>query len=216
MKDLLQHFSGGFGGVNIAGATNITYTTIPTGAGGIYGIIVTSSLACANPNNADDTLEITVIPTVVPAVGITATVDTVCTGDPVLFTAIPVGGGSNPSFQWTVDGNLAGGNYDTLNVTSPSTSYTVSVQIISNAPCASPATATDSYSINVRPTPIPAVSITLSDDTVCAGMPVSFTATPTNGGSPPVYQWYLNTVAIPGANTAVYNTTPVNPRMCIV
>ena len=198
------------GGVNIAGATNITYTTIPTGAGGIYGIIVTSSLACANPNNADDTLEITVIPTVVPAVGITATVDTVCTGDPVLFTAIPVGGGSNPSFQWTVDGNLAGGNYDTLNVTSPSTSYTVSVQIISNAPCASPATATDSYSINVRPTPIPAVSITLSDDTVCAGMPVSFTATPTNGGSPPVYQWYLNTVAIPGANTAVYNTTPVN------
>ena len=197
------------GGVNIAGATNTTYTTTPA-ATDIYGVIITSSLACANPNNAIDTILMTIIPNVTPGVSITATVDTVCTGDPVVFTAHPVNGGANPSYQWTVDGNLAGGNYDTLHVNSPASSYIVAVQIISNAPCATPASATNNYNINVRPTPVPAVAITLSDDSVCAGTPVSFTASPTNGGTAPAYQWQLNGSNIAGANGSTYNTTPVS------
>ncbi len=198
------------GGVNIAGETNATYSTTPPVGPGIYGVVVTSSLACAVPNNATDTILMTVIATVVPAVSITATVDTVCSGDPVVFTAHPINGGGAPSYQWTVDGNLAGGNYDTLHVNSSSTSYIVAVQIISNAPCASPASANTNYNITVRPTPVPSVSITATDTSVCAGTPVTFTATPVSGGSAPTYQWLLNGVAIPGANSAVYNTTPVN------
>jgi gliding motility-associated-like protein len=196
-------------GINIPGATNITYTTTPAGTG-IFGVIITSSLSCAVPNTAIDTLLMTIIPAVVPAVSITATIDTVCAGDPVIFTAHPVNGGSNPSFQWTVNGSFAGGNYDTLNVISPATSYAVTVQIISNAPCASPASASSTYNIYVRPTPVPSVDITLSDDSVCAGDPVTFTASPTNGGPGPVYQWLLNGVPIAGAVSPSYTTTPVN------
>jgi len=197
------------GGVNIGGATNVTYTTTPPGTG-IYGVIITSSLACANPNNGIDTILMTVIPTVVPAVSITATIDTVCAGDPVLFTALAVNGGPGPTYQWTVDGNLAGGNYDTLHVNSPATSYTVAVQIISNAPCPSPATATNTYNINVRPTPVPAVVITQTDDSVCAGSPVTFTATPTNPGTAPTYQWLLNNNPIAGATNTTYTATPAS------
>ncbi len=197
-----------FAGANIAGATDITYSTTPA-ATGIYNCIVTSSLACANPNTANDTILMTVIPTVVPAVTITSTIDTICAGDPVILTAHPVNGGTAPSYQWTVGGILSGGNFDTLHVTGQS-SFIVAVQIISNAPCAVPATATNNYNIFVRPTPVPSVAITLSDDTVCAGTPVSFNATPTNGGSAPTYQWLLNGTPIAGATDSSYTTTPAN------
>ena len=82
-------------------------------------VIITSSLTCSNPNNANDTMLITVVPTVAPGVSITATVDTVCQGDVVVFTAHPVNGGTSPTYQWTVDGTNSGGNFDTLNVSSP-------------------------------------------------------------------------------------------------
>lgn len=193
--------------VNIAGATNITYTTTPPGTG-TYGVIITSSLACANPNTANDTILITVVPAVTPGVSITSSLDTVCAGEPILFTAHPVNGGGSPTYQWTVDGNLAGGNYDTLTVYAPATSYIVGVQIISNAPCASPATATNTYNINVRPTVVPSVDVTVSDDTVCAGTPVNFAAVPAGGGTAPTYQWLLNNNPIAGATNPTYNATP--------
>jgi len=196
-------------GSNIAGATNNTYTTTPA-ATGTYGVIIISSLTCSNPNNANDTILMTVIPTVTPAVSVTATVDTVCQGDVVTFTAHPVNGGTNPTYAWTVNGTGQGGNYDTLNVASPAGSYTVSVTITSNAQCPSPATATNTYNIFVRPTPVPDVSITLSDDTVCENTAVTFTAAPTNGGTAPTYQWYLNGGQIAGATNTTYNTTPVS------
>ena len=196
-------------GVDIAGATNDTYTTSPPGTG-TYGVIITSSLTCSNPNNANDTILMTVVPTLAPSVSITATTDTVCEGDPIVLTALAVDAGSNPSYQWTVNGTLQGGNFDTLNWNAGPTPFNVSVQIISNAPCPLPATATSNFNIFVWPTPVPDVSIALSDDTVCESTPVTLTAAPTNGGTTPTYQWLLNTAPIAGATNTTYTTTPVN------
>ncbi|MCD6063492.1 MAG: hypothetical protein K0R82_1403, partial [Flavipsychrobacter sp.] len=47
------------------------------------------------------------------------------------------------------------------------------------------------------------------NDTICEGETVTFVAIQTNPGPTPVYQWYKNQVAIPGANSLLYLTQSV-------
>ncbi len=53
------------------------------------------------------------------------------------------------------------------------------------------------------------VTIVASNNPVCAGTPVTFTATPANGGSAPAYQWKVNGVNV-GLNSAAFSYTPAN------
>lgn len=69
------------------------------------------------------------------------------------------------------------------------------------------------YSINfilsVLSVPTPSVSITASATTICTGIPVTFTAIPTDGGTDPVYQWQVNGVN-KGNNSTVFTTSALN------
>ncbi|RYG64531.1 hypothetical protein EON64_13800, partial [archaeon] len=63
-------------------------------------------------------------------------------------------------------------------------------------------TYTETVTINASPASVtPSVSTIASASTICEGDPVTFTATPTNGGANPQFQWTVNGVNV-GTNTA--------------
>src|SRR5215813_8179153 len=78
----------------------------------------------------------------------------------------------------------------------------------SSLACANPASATsNAITMTVTGTVIPTVSIAASPgSTICAGTNVTFTATPTNGGATPSYQWKLNGNNV-GTNSNQYQSS---------
>ena len=50
------------------------------------------------------------------------------------------------------------------------------------------------------------ISETTGTDTICAGVQVAYTAVPTNGGSSPIYHWYLNGFLIPSLTGSVFSS----------
>ncbi len=68
----------------------------------------------------------------------------------------------------------------------------------------------DSVIINVIPTLTPSLLVTASENPVFTGTIVTFTATPTNGGVNPDYQWYVNGVKQEGATNTTFDYTPTN------
>ncbi|GIV43229.1 MAG: hypothetical protein KatS3mg035_0352 [Bacteroidia bacterium] len=200
-------------GVNIPGATGSTYTTTTLNNGDQINVVMTSNAACASPATVNsNTITMTVNPNVTPSVSITASSNPICSGQSVTFTATPTNGGSSPTYQWQLNGvNIPGATGSTYTTNSLSNGDQIRVIMTSNASCASPTTATSSaITMTVNPNVTPSVSITASSNPICSGQSVTFTATPTNGGSSPTYQWQLNGVNIPGATGSTYTTSSLS------
>lgn len=187
------------------GANSTGYSYAPAN-GDVVSCELTSNAACAvTPVAASNLVAMTVNPLLTPSVNVTATQNNVCAGTPVMFTAIPTNGGTAPAYQWLVNGLNAGGNNATYSY-APANGDLVSCKLTSNATCVTTATAiSNTTSINVAPSIVPVVSITANPASgVAIGQPVTFTATVTNAGANPLYQWRKNGTDISGATQASY------------
>jgi photosystem II stability/assembly factor-like uncharacterized protein len=139
------------------------------------------------------------------SVSITTPGSTVCSGAPITFTATPVNGGDNPTYQWNVNGINAGTNSPVFTTSSLADKSQVSVQMTSSLSCVQPLSATSNgVNINVLSSTTPAVAISASATSICTGTNVLFSATTTNGGSTLQYQWKKNGQNI-GTNSDKYN-----------
>lgn len=139
-----------------------------------------------------------------PSVNIQASSTTICAGNLVTFTATSTNGGTAPSFQWQVNGNNVGTNSATYSSNTLNNGDLVRC-IINSSTCLTATDTSNVVSLTVHASVIPSVSIAASATTVCTGSIVIFTATPTNGGPAPSYQWKLNGTIV-GTDSTIYIT----------
>ncbi|MCW3082637.1 MAG: hypothetical protein JWP12_3 [Bacteroidetes bacterium] len=199
-------------GVN-AGTNSPTFVTTTLTNGNTVTCVLTSNATCATGNPAtSNTITMTVNPNLPVSVSIAASpATTICAGTSVTFTATPTNGGTTPAYQWKVNGVNAGTNSPTFTTTTLTNGNTVTCVLTSNATCAtgSPATS-NTITMTVNPNLPVSVSIAASPaGTICFGTNVTFTATPTNGGTTPAYQWKVNGVNV-GTSSTTYSSATLN------
>ncbi|MDB5253355.1 MAG: cell surface receptor domain protein [Flaviaesturariibacter sp.] len=115
---------------------------------------------------------------VAPTVTIIAESSTICEASPARFSAITTNGGTNPVYQWQVNGvNVAtnpGVNGSLLTIFAPVNNDAVKVTLTSNAGCITTPTATSNIiTLNITPGFRATGSITAGSQ--CTGQPIPFT-----------------------------------------
>jgi len=168
--------------------------------------VLTSDANCATGNPAtSNTVTITVNPNLPVSVTIAADATTICDGTNVTFTATPTNEGANPQYQWYLNGSVDGTNSNTYSNNLLSNTDEIYCVLTSDATCTTGSPATSNTVAMTVNSNLP-VSVTIAADatTICDGTNVTFTATPTNGGANPQYQWYLNG-SVDGTNSNTYS-----------
>jgi gliding motility-associated-like protein len=128
----------------------------------------------------------------------------VCTGGQLILSAPAVSGITyiigNPA------AGLGGGHYDSTavfnNVTTAYSGTWIAVASSTNG-CTSDTART---TVVVNPAVAPTVTISATATNICTATPVSFTATTSNPGNSPVYQWLLNGQKV-GTNSPTYSSS---------
>jgi hypothetical protein len=172
-------------------------------------VMITSNASCASPNTATSNLIIIsgTNGTITPVISISASQSTICgSTSAITYSASASNFGTSATYQWYKN-NLPVGISNLLYVdNSPVTGDEVHCVLTGNASCTNTASTT-SNSILLTYTSssiVPTISISASQTSICASTTqVVYTASATNGGANPIYQWYKNGVAI-GTNSVNY------------
>ena len=193
-------------GSGIVVGTNQTYTT---GIAGAYRVMVSNANGCTGYDTVQLMTTTTPVVTNNPPL-----IKTICTGE--LTNIMLTGNVPEVLFNWTVtltSGNISGFQADSgllINQTLINIGATVGVVTYHITPkigdCAG--TPVDFAVIVNVGNPVD-VSITPSINNSCAGTIVAYTATPTNPGTNPTYQWKVNTLNA-GFNSPIFTYLPIN------
>ena len=196
VSDSVSICSGSNAVITASGATN--YTWLPaTGVVSTNNNVLTAdptsytvySVTGSTNGCPGDTAHTRVFvnPVVTPSVSIQTTPGlTVCANEMITHQAIVVSGGSHPSYQWILNGVLAGNSATFTQMEAGS--YSIQCILTSNAPCATHSTDTSAaVQITVNPSPVEYVT-----DTFCAGASYAFHGQQLN--APGTYYDTLSTV----------------------
>jgi hypothetical protein len=201
-----QSTNGGSTWTNISGATSNTYSFSCSTTQSGYKYRAVYSNTCGNDTSGISTL--TVNPNLTPTATISVSSLSICAGTPDTFSVVATNGGNGPAYQWQLNNTNVGTNSTTYINNSLTSTDVVKCIVTSNATCLATNTATsNTKSVTVNPVLTPSVSIAANPGTsIYVGTSVTFTATATNGGNTPVYQWKKNGTIV-GTNSNTYTNS---------
>ncbi|MCX6266627.1 MAG: PKD domain-containing protein, partial [Bacteroidetes bacterium] len=198
-----------------AGTNSATFNYQPND-GEVVTCVLTSSAGCTTGNPAtSNQITMSVNESLPAGVSVVASANPACIGATVQFTATPVNGGSDPTYEWRVNDIPI----ETTHI--PTFSYTLNNDytlqciitqciITSNNGCPASNTAISNLiSMVVSPMLQVGISILPSANPLCEGAFITFTATPVHGGTQPHYQWKVKGVNA-GADQPTYTYAPVS------
>jgi PKD repeat protein len=141
-------------------------------------------------NDNNFTITASAAPIASVSIALTTGSNPMCPGANAVFTATPFNGGTAPTYQWQVNGSNVGtgATYATTTLTN---GQTVTCIMTSNLPGVVGSPATSNIITMTVGSTVPSVVIA-GPSVLCAGATATYTATPTNGGSLPTYQWQVN------------------------
>lgn len=171
---------------NNTGTNDSVFTTSALKNGEQVKLVFKSKAACISSTSVtSNVITMSVTPTVVPAVSITASTTIVCPGTSVTFTASPVNGGNAPIYQWYKNGIVTGTNSNSYTSNTLNNNDQVQVVMTSNASCVSQLSDTSNTIVITAATKSKATGKASSPASSCVNKPftVSFTGINTPGNS---------------------------------
>jgi hypothetical protein len=192
------------------GINNPVFSYIPVDGDSVQCILTSSDTICVTNNPASSTpVVMTVNPLLPVGISINCSANPCCEGDTIVLTATTENPGTSPLFQWFVNG-VPNGLNDSVFFCLPVHGDLITCSLLSNDTCATGNPAfSDTITMVVYPILSVGVTLVPSPHPVCEGFAVTFTATPTNGGSNPSYQWQVNGTYT-GTNSSVFTYIPNN------
>lgn len=194
-------------GINVGTNTN-SFTTTTLQNSDVVSCTLTSSQNCVIATSVNsNAITMAILPNDVASIVVSNNLNNICPGTAVTFTATATNAGTSPIYQWQINGNNIGTNSATFTSNTLINNDAITCTLQSNAPClAANTVASLPITIMVRPIPSPTISIASSNNNICPGTTVTFTATTVDAGVSPVYMWRVNGIVV-GTNSNSYTSS---------
>lgn len=189
------------------GVTTTSYTSSTLNNGDAITCRIYFNTGCG----VDSVTSSAIVQTVSSSVPATAKIKVVagtmptCIGQKLTFGLTLTNAGTAPTYDWKVNGTSTGVTTDTFSTSTLSAGDKVHCYVVPNSPCSTTPINSDTMTI-VFGTITPGITkaLTAGTNPSCDSTSLTFTATPTNGGTTPIYQWFVNSVPVPGATADTY------------
>jgi len=174
-----------------------------------FRCIVSSTTGCTPATSNEATLSVSASTT--PIINTQPVSQTFCSGSTANISLTATG--PSLTYQWlsstTLSGsytNISGETATTLSISTGVATTTYFKCLITES-CGSITTTSNVATIQVSSSTVVSATISSTISTICAGTNKTFTATPLNEGSAPVYAWYKNGAEVTGQAASSYSIT---------